>query len=209
MKLLIRSFVILLWVVGNLGMLAQTAAKPPLPELWAKLQVGVDTAKAKPGDALAAIASDSWVYRDCGVSAGARIAGKIVKLDRYDGAVTRIAMRFDAPCENGANAPLVLIAMFYAVDDPKSQMETFTAMPQGIGPGASGRQSTNLSAMPTPGQGQTVLPVAKVGELKGMRHMSLGVGAGEKGSTVLSTSDKRLRVQQGTRLAFLPVPVTD
>jgi hypothetical protein len=64
--------------------------------------------------------------------------------------------------------------------------------------------------MPSPGTGPAPnLPLAKLGEVKGLRHVMLKIGVGEQGSTVLESSDKRLHMEKGTRLAFVPVPETD
>ena len=199
--------IVLIWFSSLMA--AQNASKPPLPELWTKLETPVDTRKAKPGDALVAVASDSWVYLTCGISVGAKVDGKVVAVvnDSATGA-TKLSLRFDAPCENKTRAPLVLIAVFHPADS-KGQMDMYMSMPQGIGAGASGRRSTKLDQLPSPEQPAEQLPIAKIGEVIGIRHLSLGVGMGELGSTVLATPDKHLQLQAGTRLAFVPVPLAD
>ncbi len=188
---------------------AQNAQKPPLPELWANLQTPIDTEKAKRGDAIIAVANDSWVYLTCGISVHAELNGKVVTVakDQASGG-TKLSLRFDAPCENKTRAPLVLIAVYHPVD-PKGQMDMYMSMPQGIGAGASGRRSTKLDQLPSPDQPPEQQPIAKLGEVKGIRHLSLAVGMGELGSTVLATPDRRLKLQTGTRLAFVPVPLAD
>lgn len=190
----------------------QAEQKPPLPELWTTLQSKLDSRKLKVGDEITVRASQSWVYLTCGVSEGVILHGRVVSKSDWssNSKSTELAVRFDAPCENGVKAPLVLIAVFYALDPEKGQMETYMSMPQGIGPGATGRQSTSIDSLPSPGvDGQQQLPLAKLGEVKRMGHLTLGVGKGAQGSTTLFTRDKRLRLEQGTRLAFVPVPQTD
>jgi hypothetical protein len=190
----------------------QTQPKPPLPELWTTLQTKFDSQKLQVGDVISARASQSWVYLTCGVSEGVILHGRVISKSEWSESFksTILAVRFEAPCENGVKAPLVLIAVFYALDPEKGQMETYMSMPQGIGPGASGRQSTPLNTLPSPGaDGQQNLPLAKLGEVKRIGHLTLGVGKGAQGSTTLVSTDKRLRLEPGTRLAFVPVPQMD
>ena len=120
---------------------------------------------------------------------------------------TEVAVSFTASCGNGEKKRLILIAIYYPIEDAKSQMELYSSLPTGIGPGASGRQSTNLSALPTPDAGSDEqLSVAKIGEVKRIKHLSLAVEKGVNGSSVMASSERRLRLEPGTRLVLLPVP---
>ncbi|HTB97917.1 MAG TPA: hypothetical protein VK716_12970 [Terracidiphilus sp.] len=191
---------------------AQAVQKPALPELWAALPTKFDSDKVRSGDEVMAIVANSWIYGICGVSTGDVLKGHVVSLTGWTDATksNSVGMRFEVPCTDGKRKPVVLIAVYYPEEGAKGQMDTFMMMPQGIGAGASGRQSTDIGSMPSPGTGPAAnLPLAKMGEVKGVRHLSLKVGGGEQGSTVLESSDKRLHLDKGTRLAFVPVPETD
>lgn len=182
---------------------------PSLPELWTTLQAKLDSQKLRAGDEIAVRTGQSWVYLTCGLSEGVLLHGRVLSRSDWtaNSRTTVLAVRFEAPCSSGIKLPLVLIAVYYALDPEKGQMETYMAMPQGIGPGATGRQSTSIDSLPTPGvDGQQHLPLAKWGEVKRIGHLTLGVGKGADGSTTLICSSKRLRLEQGTRFAFIPVP---
>ena len=207
----------LLCVAGILGSVAgaapaQTSDKPPLPELWAALPAKFDSEKVKAGDELTARVMQSWVYGTCGVNEGTVLHGKVVAVDPWTDSTkaTTIAVSFEALCLDKSKRGLVLMAAFWPGEKEKSQMDTYMAMPQGIGAGASGRQATNLESMPSPGAGPAEnLPLAKMGEVQRLRHLSLGVAKGPQGSTNLVSNDKRLRLDAETRLAFVPVPQVD
>ena len=191
---------------------AQDPAKPPLPELWATLQAKFDSDKIKAGDELTAQVMQSWVYGTCGVNEGTVLRGKIAAIEPWtdNSKAIKIAVSFEAQCLDHSKRVLMLMAVFYPAEKERSQMDTYMAMPQGIGAGASGRQSTNLESMPSPGPGPAQnLPLAKMGEVQRIRHFSLDVGKGQHGSTNLVSSDKRLRLDAGTRLVFVPVPEAD
>ena len=190
------------------GQAPNKPARDPLPEMWAKLQARIDSANAKAGDAVTARVSQDWSYKDCVVPSGAILDGRVAEVSAWSDAskVNKVSLSFSATCGGSASIPIILIAVFYPVDDGKSQMEIYTSLPMGIGPGASGRQSTNLDAMPSSGIPPEPLPLAKLGEVKRIKNLSLAVGKGIQQSSVLSSTTKRLRLEPGTRLAFIPVP---
>jgi hypothetical protein len=191
------------------GQTTPKAALPPLAEMWTKLQSKLDSSTARPGDAVRAQVIQGWVYGTCGVQAGSTPEGKVEAVSAWtDAAKTSgISLSFTATCGNGEKKRLILIAVYSPIDEGKSQMELYSSMPAGIGPGASGRQSTDLSALPTPGAGNAQpLPLAKIGEVKHLNHLSLAVEKGVNGSSVLASTDRRLRLQPGTRLVLLPAP---
>jgi hypothetical protein len=191
------------------GQTAPSPALPPLPEMWTKLQTKLDSAAVKPGDAVRVQVSQGWVYGTCGVQSGSTLAGDVEAVSAWTPAQqsSEVAVSFTATCGNGEKKQLILIAIYYPIEDAKSQMEMYSSLPTGIGPGASGRQSTNLSALPTPDAGSgEQLSLAKIGEVKRIKHLSLAVEKGVNGSSVLASSEKRLRLESGTRLVLLPVP---
>lgn len=196
--------------VNAAGQTTPNATLPPLPEMWTKQKAKLDSATVKPGDEVRVQVSQGWVYGTCGVQAGTTLAGQVEAVSAWTdiAKASEVAISFTATCGNGEKKPLILIAVYYPIDDGKSQMELYSSMPAGIGPGASGRQSTDISALPSPDAGRDEqLSVAKVGEVKGIRHLSLAVAKGVNGSSVLASSDRRFRLEPGTRLVLVPVPV--
>jgi hypothetical protein len=180
----------------------------PLPEMWTKLESRLDSANTKVGDAIKVRVTQGWAYQGCEVAGGAILEGTVAEVVSWskDSKLNEVSLGFTATCANQATIPVILMAVFSAGDEERSQMDIYNAMPSGIGPGASGRQSTNISAIPSAGSQSEELPLAKFGEVKGIRNLSLGVAKGLKQSTKLSSSSKRLRLEPGTRLAFVPVP---
>ena len=91
-----------------------------------------------------------------------------------------------------------------------SQMELSDAMNRGMfNPGAT---SSDASLGPIPPSTCDVAStkqhlLAKFGEVKQISQLSRAVSKGAKGSTVLLSSDKTLRLDTGTR--FIPVPVPE
>jgi len=177
--------------------------------MWTKLETRLDSARLKPGDAVRVAVSQGWVYGTCGVQGSSTLEGNVIEVTAATDpkAATEVSLSFTADCGNGAKKPLILIAVYYPIDDGKSQMDLYNSMPAGLGPGATGRQSTNLDSLPSPDAGTAQQPpLAKIGEVKGMKHLSLAVAKGAKGSTVLSSTDRRMRLEPGTRLVLVPVP---
>jgi hypothetical protein len=177
--------------------------------MWTTLQAKLDSGKVKPGDAVRAEVSQGWVYGTCGVQGGSTLEGSVVAVSAPDSATktSEVSLSFTVACGDGTKRRLILIAVYSPLEDAKSQMDLYNSMPMGLGPGASGRQSTNLNSLPSPDSGKYVpMPLAKIGEVKGLNHLSLAVAKGPKGSTVLSSSDKHLRLAPGTRLVLVPAP---
>lgn len=194
---------------GQASPSAQVDSRPPLPEMWTTLQAKLDSDKVKPGDAVRAQVSQGWVYGTCGVQGGSTLEGTVVAVSALDGATktSEISVSFAAACGDGTKRRMILIAVYYPLENGNGQMDLYNSMPAGLGPGATGRQNINLNSLPSPDSGTFVqLPLAKIGEVKGLKHLSLAVAKGAKGSSVLSSTDKRLRLVPGTRLVLVPVP---
>ena len=175
--------------------------------LWAKLQSGFDSSQIMLGDPVMAQVLRDWSVKDCSVASGSSLSGTVVAL-RPRSASTKsveVSLAFTARCSDGRSVPVKLIAVLYAQEEERSQMDLATSMPTGIGAGASGRQSTNLGTLPAPGVGaKTELPSSvKVGQVTGIRHVSLSLSPATDQPLVLSSTDQRLRLESGTRLAFL------
>jgi hypothetical protein len=190
---------------------AQTPVKPAreaLPELWAKLEARLDSDHLKLGDAVKAKVAQEWSYQECYVPEGAVLEGTVTDLIPWSDSSkqTQTAVGFTVTCTTQTKIPLVLMAVFYPTDDDRSQMDLYTSMPMGIGPGSSGRQSMNANSLPSNGIPLDHPPLAKFGQVKGIHGLAIAVGKGPKESTLLSVAGKRLRVQPGTRLVFVPVP---
>jgi hypothetical protein len=120
-----------------------------------------------------------------------------------------VAIAFTAVCQNKDTATLILIALHYITDDDQSQSDMVSSLPQGLGVGAYGRASSGaspLASLPSEDAGKAIYPLAKIGEVKGLHHISLAVAKGPKGATLISTPDKKYRLDEGTRLALVPVP---
>ena len=105
----------------------------------------------------------------------------------------------------GRRVLVSLVAVLYAKDDGKSQMDVYNALPAGsqLGSGMGmGRSGVRTDVMPTPGSVQSPPSPVKVGQVTGMRHLSLSVPTGVEQSANLKTTEKRLRMESGTRLVF-------
>jgi hypothetical protein len=175
-------------------------------ELWATLQHRLDTDSMKVGDVVTARVTRFWAQQNCIVPRGAILQGKVVELSSRSAGSrsTDVTVTFNVKCYDGPTVPMVLIAALYATEEDKSQMDLTMAMPTGIGAGATGRQSTNLDTLPTPVESTRIgkAPKVKVGQVTGIRHLSLVVPAAGETKSVLRSKDKRMRLDEGTRLAF-------
>jgi len=205
---LLISFLVFTLAAATSAQTAPQLDKRALPEMWVKLPARLDLEKLKAGDTVDAVVAQGWVYRTCGVGSGAHVSGQVVAFTPWSdsGRTTEAAIAFTAVCQSKDKIPLVLIAVYSATENGKSQMDLANSMPQGIGTGAYGRQSTNTASLPSPGAGDEIFPLAKFGEVKGLRHIALAVAKGPQGATLISTPDKKLRLDVGTRLALVPVP---
>jgi hypothetical protein len=194
------------------GQPAAKGAPPALPEMWAKLPAHVDLEKLKVGDTVDAVVAQRWDYHTCGVDPGTHLTGKVVAVTPWSdpGRTTQAAIAFSGVCTNQDKVALILIAIHYITDDDMSQRDMANAQPQGVGPGAYGRTAPSpiqIESLPSPGAGTPIYPLAKFGEVKGLHHITLDVAKGPEGATLISTPDKKSRLDAGSRLALVPVPV--
>lgn len=195
---------------------AQASQKEPVPEftpLWAKLEKGLDTSRLKVGDSVMLRTVLLWKHRTCNVQAGVELEGKVTAITaKSASSATMLTLHFTTECCDGREVPMVLIAALYPINDEMDQTDLREAMPMGVGSGSSGRQSTNLDALPTPYKipPPTKMPKVKVGQVTGLRHLALNVPDHPPMDTVLVSTDKRLRLGAGARLAFvMPVGALD
>lgn len=194
-------------MAGAAGQAAAVPEKEALPEMWTTLQGRLESGRLKAGDTVAVQLMDGWVYRTCGVDGGAVVKGVVTSAqDQPPARGTELSLRFTADCIDGTKIPLILMAVYFPLEDDKSAMDVFKAMPTGIGPGATGRSSTDLSRMPSSAQEHPVLPLARMGEVQRIPHLTLGVASGAQAATALRSTAKKLRLEKGTRLVFVPVP---
>jgi hypothetical protein len=183
----------------------RSIAHSPDLDLWANLSGRVDTTKIKVGDSVTALVGRSANFGKCNVIEGSLLLGKVVQLTPWseESKKTELAVEFMANCTDGDNIPLPLIAAAYAVKDPQSTAEIMAAMPAGLGPGAPSRSSAQISGgVPTEGEAHEKFPSLHPGQVVGLRHVSIAMGAGPRSTTILSSSDKRMRLEPETRLAF-------
>jgi hypothetical protein len=208
MRVSSTSFTLAIFLSATSVQLSGKSSKTPLPEMWATLAARLDSESFKEGDLFRLQVAQSWVYGTCGVSEGALLEGRVASVSAWSTTkkVSEASVTFSALCQDGSREPLVLIAAFYRFEEARGQMDLYNAMPQGLGSGASGRQSTDLGRLPSPNSSPEPFSPAKYGEVKGLRHLTLQVGTGPHGSTVLSVTDKRLRLEKGTRLVLVPCP---
>jgi hypothetical protein len=188
---------------------ASATDKPALPEMWVKLTNSLNSSKLKEGDTIRAKAPRGWIYLTCGVEPDTLLEGRVVSIKPWSDAskTAEVALSFTAVCMNKETQPLVLIAVFYPTEDDKSAKAIQDSMPRGIADHGAGMTPYNPTTLPTEGAGDEIFPLAKFGEVSRLHHLTLAVGKGPQGATVLSTTEKRLSLAPGTRMALIPVPV--
>ncbi len=193
-----------LWSAGARSASGQSKQQAP-PEqnyLWARLPARVDVSALKEGDPITARVDTYWSSGHCSVPRGNPVQGKVTGL-ASSGKAMEISVAFTVACGDGITAPVTLIAMLYPKDDANpDQMQTYMAMPAGVGTGASGRQNTDLGHLPSPGAPPPEAPRVNVGQVTGLRHLTLRISAAERGRSVLAVTDQKLRLEKGTRMAF-------
>jgi hypothetical protein len=194
--------------VSVLSVTAQAPGKPanmPGAELWANLQGNFDSAKMKVGDTISAKVTYDWAIAGCTVWTGTILKGKIVELKEPSASAktSEVSLRFEADCGDGKTLPMNLIAALYATDEgDKSQMDTYNAMPSGSKLSGGMRSGVAADLVPSPSSGAIPPPTVKIGQVTGIKHLNLGVASVAQQNSVLSTTDKHLRLADGTRLAF-------
>ena len=176
-----------------------------LPELWATLQGKIDFDKLDVGAELTAKVSQRWSYSNCKVEEHAILHGKVVSITgRSDASRSvEVSVLFRAPCTDGTHPLLILMAVFYPTGEDPNQMDNYESLPHPYRSIAA----NPLDSVPNTRSGESAsLPLARFNEVKGVHHLSLSAAKGPQGSTVLLSSDKHLKLNAGTRLAFVPVP---
>ena len=198
-----------LWMAAG-GTFAASQIEPRKDEtrhpLWTLLEKEMTSRTLKVGDVVRAKVSYDWTSRNCFISDGAEVRGKVVRIEPKQSGKKQaeVTLRFSVTCVEGQTLKAQLIALLYPKsDENKGQMGTYMDMPMGIGPGASGRQSTDVATLPSPmGNGPPEPePKIKLGQVRGVRHVSLRVPA-KRGDAILTSGDDRLKLQQWTRMAF-------
>jgi hypothetical protein len=185
---------------------AQSAAEtqPDQHYLWSRLTSRVDISTLQAGDPVTAHVVDTWTLKRCYLREGTVLQGKVLRIRPTEsGKGVALTLAFTGTCIEGTEAPVTLIAVLYPKDDEShDQMQTYMAMPSGLGAGTSGRRSTDLSRLPSSGSELPQRPRVKVGQVSGIRHLKLSFAADAPAQSILLAENKALRLEKGTRLVF-------
>jgi hypothetical protein len=204
-----------------LGLCVTSVGEPrPAPRLpiQAELVGKLDAGHVKIGDAVFAKVTVKWAEKAISLPEGAILHGHVAGLNAYSKSnkTSEVTLVFDS-AESSRNQTLPMLFTLAAVlapdDSDASEYQPLTSavgvVLQATTPsGSPGSMTRSLSASAetvyhSPARDTSPLSIA-AGQVLGIRGLKLSVGAGPDGGSVLYTSGRNVRLESGTRLAFVP-----
>lgn len=204
--------------------LCQSFAADRIP-LQAALVRAIEAGRVKVGDQILAKVTVKWQSPQCDLREGAILNGRIVAENAHSKTekTSQIALLFDSgQCDGPNMKPLSMTVAAVLAGDPSRDRNMYENQPLseavGLGLGSSGggpngsgggfggkRSITQAAATvyvsPPRYRGPTtVLP----GQVIGIRGMTLNVGGGPEGSSILSTSGHNARLEAGAQFVLTP-----
>lgn len=206
---------------------------PPITPLQVELMAPLDTARVTPETAIFAKVMTDWNDPGCMLHQGAVIEGHVTRLSRptKDNKGSSITLAFDhADCDGQTRAVHFIVVAVIAVpwvDKIQTLMDTIAAN-EGYakmdaategggsititqGGGISYGFSTTASGMPVshptfdPSNEKKPLPThVKPGDVVGLKNVSLGMGTGLEGASVLTAMKGNIRLELSSQLVLVP-----
>jgi hypothetical protein len=209
-----------------IAMRAACAADMPSERvpIQAELLKALESGKISVGDPVLARVDIAWKMGDCSLRKGAILKGRVVAESARSKTAksSEIALLFDSGQCGGRDMkslPLTVAAVVAA--DPAwgptlHENEQSPPLSEAIGLGLNGGTAGNYSGSgmrdvstaaatvlaepPRPKPQKTVMP----GQVIGLRDVTLKVGTGPEGSSVLSASKRNVRLEAGSQLVLVP-----
>lgn len=174
--------------------------------LQVSLLTAIDSAHAKPGQSVEAEAAFDWHTPTCRLHQGARLRGRVIDVQKASKKLKEsyIAFSIDqADCQGYRASPLSLQVVEIVGASPDNPSRLLDVLPK-EGGGLTSNQAPASSILLQP-----VEPVAvRPGEVQGMKNVTLHLGGGPEGSTLLTASGGNLHLGRNTVLILTPEHLT-
>jgi hypothetical protein len=174
--------------------------------LQVKLLSAIDTAHAKPGQSFEAEAAFDWQSPTCILQQGALLRGRVVEVQKASKKLKDSYVAFSieqADCQGYRASPLRLDVVEIVDAGPDNPGRLLDVLPRG-GAGLGAEQAP-ASAIPLKAnEPMNVHP----GEVQGMKGVTLHLGAGPQGSTLVTASGGNLHLRRDTVLMLTPDHLT-
>ncbi len=206
----------------------------PMTPLQVALLAPLDSAKATPETKVFAKVLIDWNDPDCHLHAGAVISGHVTRVERQtkEKKGSNITLSFDhADCEGRSSSTIqfIVIAVIAVpwVDSTRALYESLNADPSlvhvdtgsssavggitmvggtytyGFGVGSSGASVGRPTFDPS-NEKVKIPAIMKTGEVLGVKRVSLDVGKGFEGASVLNAVKGNLRLEESSQLFLMP-----
>jgi hypothetical protein len=175
--------------------------------LQVSLLTAIDSAHAKPGQPIEAEAAFGWQSPTCILHQGALLRGHVIDLQKASKKLkdSYVAFSIDqADCQGYRASPLRLEVVEIIGASPDNPERLLDVLPKGGG-GLSAASQAPASTIPLKrNEPVTVYP----GEVQGMKDVTLHLGGGPEGSTLVTASGGNLHLGRNTVLVLTPDHLT-
>ena len=168
--------------------------------LQVSLLNAIDSAHAKPGQSVEAEASFDWKSPACILHQGAVVRGHVADVQKASKKVkdSYVAFSIDqADCQGYRASPLKLQVVEIIGASPDNPARLLDVLPK-RGAGLSAGQAPASTILLKPNEPMSVHP----GEVQGMKGVTLHLGAGPEGSTLVTASGGNLHLGTNTVLVL-------
>lgn len=166
----------------------------------------IDSAHAKPGQSVEAEAAFDWHAPTCMLHQGALLRGHVIEVQKGSKKLegSYVAFSIDrADCQGYRASPLNLQVVEIIGGSPDNPTRLLDVLPKGGG-GLSAGQAPASTILLQPQGPITVHP----GEVQGMKDVTLHLGGGPEGSTLVTASGGNLHLGRNTMLVLTPEHLT-
>jgi hypothetical protein len=170
--------------------------------LQVSLMTAIDSAHAKPGQSVEAEAAFDWQAPTCTLHQGALLRGHMIDVQKASKKLndSYVAFSIDqADCQGYRASPLKLQVVEIIGASPDNPSRLLDVLPK-RGGGLSAGQAPASAIVLRPNEPMTVHP----GEVQGMKDVSLHLGAGPEGSTLVTASGGNLHLGRNTVIVLTP-----
>jgi hypothetical protein len=175
--------------------------------LQVSLLNAIDSARVKPGQSVEAEAAFDWQSPTCILHQGALLRGHVVDVQKATKKLNDSFVAFSidqADCQGYRASPLKLQVVEIIGASPDNNPGRLLDVLPKRGSGLSAGQAPASAIVLRPNEPITVHP----GEVQGMKDVSLHLGAGPEGSTLVTASGGNLHLGRNTVMVLTPDHLT-
>lgn len=213
-KRLLRNLLYLCAGCGAAALPKTSFAQAPRLPVEAELVRWMEAGRIKSGDAIYAKVKSKWEDGNCLLRPGAILKGRVVAESAHskNAKVSEIALLFESGECRGremTRLPLTVAAVLEPDDDKTGDGSQYAPLSDAVGltMGGSGgamRGVSEAAATAIYQPSRRKQPVAVLpGQVVGIRGVTLSVGSGPEGSSVLRASGRNVRLEAGSQLVLV------